>query len=315
MTPMRHRGWLSVLMGGLGSAGGYLAASVAAAWLEPTFSWRILWLLNLPTGLLVILLGRFIPESPRFLLHEGRVDEARQHMARFDIELVRIPDGQPRAQLSHATEFKRLFRKPYLILTLTVCVYGVAWGLVNWGFLTWLPSIMRDFLHLDGRIAYALLARSALFAVPGCILVAWLYGFWSSKRTMVLFAVGTATVLASFATLKPDSSQAYFSLLTVLLLICSSGMIAMLSPYSVELYPTRLRASGGGVAASSSKIGGVFGPSAVALIMSACPSLTIPVLALVAPLLLAATALWFNGKETSGKRLEDLQQTEQLVPS
>lgn len=313
MTPARHRGWLSVLMGGIGSAGGYLAASGAAAWLEPIFSWRILWLLNLPTGLLVILLSRFIPESPRFLLHEGRVEEAKHNLAKFGIKLVpTLGEAQP-SVASHATEFKQLFRRPYVVLTLTVCFYGVAWGLVNWGFLTWLPSILRDFLHMDGKIANRLLAKSALFAAPGCVLVAWLYGFWSSKRTMILFAVGTAAVLAGFAAFKPGASPALFSLMTVLLLIGLSGMIAMLSPYSVELYPTKLRASGGGVTASSSKVGGVVGPSAVALIMTAFPGLAIPALVLAAPLLLAAGVLWMNGKETSGKRLEELQETPQVI--
>jgi putative MFS transporter len=309
MTPARHRGWLSVLMGGLGSAGGYLAASGAAAWLEPIFSWRILWLLNLPTGLLVILLSRFIPESPRFLLHEGRVAEAKHNLDRFGIELVPASDEAQQSVVNPATQFRQLFHKPYVVLTLTVCFYGVAWGLVNWGFLTWLPSILRDFLHMDGKIAYQLLAKSALFAVPGTILVAWLYGFWSSKRTMILFAIGTATVLAGFSTFRPGCNQTLFSLLTALLLIGLGGMIAMLLPYSAELYPTKLRASGGGVTASSSKVGGVVGPSAVALIMTAFPGLAIPALSLAAPLLLAAVALWINGKETSGKRLEELQET------
>jgi len=308
MTPARHRGWLSVLLGGLGSAGGYLAASGAAAWLEPIFSWRILWLLNLPTGLLVILLSRFIPESPRFLLHEGRVAEAHHNLARFGIELIPASGAEPRDVANHAVDFKQLFRKPYLALTLTVCFYGVAWGLVNWGFLTWLPSILRDFLHMDGKIAYQLLAKSALFAAPGSVLVAWLYGFWSSKRTMVLFAVATAAVLGGFAMFKPGCSQALFGALTALLLIGLGGMIAMLLPYSAELYPTKLRATGGGVTASSSKVGGVVGPSAVAFIMAAFPGLAIPVVSLASPLLLAAVALWMNGKETSGRRLEELQE-------
>jgi MFS transporter, putative metabolite:H+ symporter len=115
-------------------------------------------------------------------------------------------------------------------------------------------------------------------------------------------------VLAGFAFFKPGVNPTWFSLMTVLLLIGLSGMIAMLSPYSVELYPTKLRASGGGVTASSSKVGGVVGPSAVALIMTAFPGLTIPVLLLATPLLLAAAALWVTGKETSGKRLEELQE-------
>jgi len=313
MSPARHRGWLLVLMGGVGSAGGYLAASGAAAYLEPIFSWRILWLLNLPTGLLVILLSRFIPESPRFLLHEGRVEEAQQNLAKFGIELIPTPEGAQRETVTHSTEFKQLFRKPYLILTLTVCLYGLAWGLVNWGFLNWLPSIMRDYLHMDGAIANRLLAKSALFALPGCVVVAWLYGFWSSKKTMAIFAVGTAVVLAGFATFKPGDSQTLFSLLTVLLLVCLSGMIAMLSPYAADLYPTKLRASGGGVSASSSKAGGIIGPYAIARIMTVFPGLAIPAIAVALPLLLAAAALFFNGMETSGERLEELQEKEWLT--
>ena len=35
--------------------------------LEPRFGWRVLWLIGLPTGVLLILLNRWIPESPRFL--------------------------------------------------------------------------------------------------------------------------------------------------------------------------------------------------------------------------------------------------------
>lgn len=312
MIPARHRGWLSVLVGGLGSAGGYLAASGAAAWLEPIFSWRILWLLNVPTGLLVILLSRLIPESPRFLLHEGRVEQAMRTLAKFDIELVRVPAGRAREEVDHAKEFKVLFRQPYVLMTCTVCLYGVAWGLVNWGFLTWLPTILRDYLHMDGHIANRLLAKSALFAVPSCVVVAWLYGFWSSKKTMIIFAVGTAVVLASFATVKPGVSVSQFSLLTALLLTGLSGMIAMLSPYSAELYPTKLRATGTGVTASSSKAGGVVGPSAVAFILSTFPGLAVPALSLVGPLMLAAVALWWNGQETSGKRLEDIQRAESV---
>ena len=307
IIPARHRGWMCVLVGGLGSAGGYLAASGFNAWLEPVYSWRILWLLNLPTGLLVILLSRLIPESPRFLLHEGKVDEARRTLARFDIELLSVAPNAPRETGDGSTKFHELFQKPYLWLTCTVCLFGLAWGLVNWGFLYWLPTILREYLHFDSQFANHLLAKSALFAVPGALVVAWLYGFWSSKKTMVLFAVGTAVVLVAFATFKPGDSPMLFSVLTVLLLVGLSGMVAMLSPYSAELYPTKLRATGTGITASSSKSGGVVGPPAVGFILSAFPGLVIPAVSLAIPLVLAAVALWYNGRETSGKRLEEIQ--------
>ena len=308
MVPARHRGWLSVLVGGLGTSGGYLAASGAAAWLEPIFSWRILWLLNVPTGLLVILLSRFIPESPRFLLHIGRVAEAENTLARFNIKLVRTAVTEQREVVKHS--IKQLFRKPYAAATLAVCIYGVAWGLVNWGFVLMLPTIMQDYLQLDAKIANRLLAKSALIAVPGCLVVSWLYGFWSSKRTLVVAAICTSFVLAGFATIKNGVgyNEVLFSVLTVMLLVGLSGMISMLPPYSVELYPTKLRATGGGLTASSSKLGGVLGPRAVAVIVTAFPGFVVPALSLAIPLLIAAVALWINGRETSGRRLEEIHE-------
>jgi putative MFS transporter len=309
IVPARHRGWLSVLVGGLGTSGGYLAASGAAGWLEPLFSWRILWLLNVPTGLLVILLSRFIPESPRFLLHMGRIKEAEGTLARFNVKLVRTAVTEQREVARHS--IAQLFRKPYAAATLAVCIYGVAWGLVNWGFVLMLPTIMQDYLHLNDKIANRLLAKSALIAVPGCVVMSWLYGFWSSKRTLVLAAIGTSFVLASFATIKSgeDYNQTVFSVLTVMLLIGLSGMISMLPPYSVELYPTKLRATGGGLTASSTKLGGVLGPRAVAVILMAFPGFFVPAISLAVPLLLAAIALWINGRETCGRRLEEIHQT------
>ena len=83
MMPSKHRGWALVLVGGLGAVGGYFAASGFSALLQPTFGWRILWLLNLPTGLSLVLLGALIPESAKFLLARGRREEAQAVMARF----------------------------------------------------------------------------------------------------------------------------------------------------------------------------------------------------------------------------------------
>src|SRR3546814_5821519 len=53
-VPAAHRGWLLVALGGVGTSAGYLLAAGAAATLEPLFSWRVLWLLNMPTGLVIL---------------------------------------------------------------------------------------------------------------------------------------------------------------------------------------------------------------------------------------------------------------------
>jgi putative MFS transporter len=70
--PARRRGEAVVLVAGVGTALGFLLTSWTAHWLVPTYSWRIMWLLGVPTGLVLILLNRYLPESPRFLFANGR---------------------------------------------------------------------------------------------------------------------------------------------------------------------------------------------------------------------------------------------------
>ncbi|HEY5390614.1 MAG TPA: MFS transporter, partial [Hanamia sp.] len=80
--PARHRGWMMVLIGG-DIMGAYIISSALASWLVPHYTWRILWLIGFPTGFILILLNRWIPESPRYLINNGRFKEAQNVMKRF----------------------------------------------------------------------------------------------------------------------------------------------------------------------------------------------------------------------------------------
>ena len=116
--PARHRSWLMVLIGG-DVAGAYLITSNLADWLEPTYGWRILWLIGLPSGVLLILLNRWIPESPRYLLARGRTDEAHAVMARFGAAIV--PDDAARelaAEERIRGGLRQLLRRPFGEITL-----------------------------------------------------------------------------------------------------------------------------------------------------------------------------------------------------
>ncbi|MEG8019524.1 MFS transporter [Sphingomonas sp. LR55] len=101
MMPTRHRGWALVLVGGLGAVGGYFAASGASALWQGTFSWRILFLLNLPTGLLLVVLGNFIPESAKFLIARGRIAEAETVMRRFGATARKVTTSSQSPRPSH----------------------------------------------------------------------------------------------------------------------------------------------------------------------------------------------------------------------
>lgn len=312
-VPAHHRGWLLVALGGLGTSGGYLLAAGAAAVLEPMFSWRVLWLLGLPTGALIIVLNRFIPESPRFLSSMGLHAQARALLARFagpGGRVERDDDAHPAPPVideGHPVAGTRdLIRGRHAAISWSLLMAGTAWGLVNFGFLLWLPTNLTA-LGVDAAAASALLARSAFYALPGIALVIWLYYRWSSFKSLVLFLALTAATLVVFAAL--DTLGVRSSSLTTVtiaaLLISVSGVIAMLIPYAAEIYPLRLRGTGSGVIAASSKFGGILGAGLGVLGFFDHFALSAALLAL--PMAAAAVMLARSGVETKGQRLEEIQ--------
>ncbi|MES2183021.1 MAG: MFS transporter [Pseudomonadota bacterium] len=317
--PAAHRGWLLVALGGIGNSAGYVLAAGAAALLEPQFSWRVLWLLGLPTGLVIIFLGRYIPESPRFLSSAGLEKEARAVLARFAGRPATTAAADPAAPPPIVVELepdllpvkagmRDLLRGSHASITWGLLACGIAWGLVNFGFLLWLPTNLGS-MGVDHSAANALLARSALLALPGIALVIWLYHRWSSIKALVLFTALTAATLLVFCALSALDirSAAAMVATTALLLVSSSGVIAMLIPYATEIYPVHLRGTGSGLIAAGSKFGGILGAGFGVLGIFSHFALSALLIAL--PMAIAAAVLLRNGIETRARTLEDIQRT------
>src|SRR5690348_146026 len=181
MMPSKHRGWSLVLVGGLGAVGGYFAASTFSAVLQPFFGWRILWVLNLPTGLTLVLLGAFIPESAKFLLARGRREEARRVMERFGSKAHKL---RPGGTIAARGEPARLTQAAFFGKLLALSLAAICFGLIYFGLLLWLPE---DLVSKGYGVAVSskLLAESALIAFPTTFLVAFTYSAWSSKWSLV----------------------------------------------------------------------------------------------------------------------------------
>jgi putative MFS transporter len=302
--PARHRGWLMVVIGG-DIAGAYVITSWLASELVPTFSWRILWLLGAPTGVLMILLNRWIPESPRYLLASGREAEARAVMSRYGAMVVE-ERSELEVERDVRSQWTQLFRPPLRNQTLAITLLGVGVGLVLFGFNLWIPSNLRK-LGFAEVTADRILRDSALIGLPFTFLVAWMYGFWSSKKTIVLLTSLTAAAMFGFA-IAGDAVVTNRALLYTLLVIPIWGInsvTAVLSVYSAEIYPTRVRSRGTGLAAGASKAGGVM---IIALVTYGVAAPSLPATTLVGgiPMALAAVAVLLFGVETRNRRLEQI---------
>ena len=313
-VPARHRGWLMVLIGG-DVAGGYILVSWLSSALTPEFGWRILWLLGLPTGLLLLLLNRWIPESPRFLIARGRDEEARAVMARYGAETVGDePSELVAVEGSLRGGWRELVSGRLRGSAFAVGLFGLGVGLVTFGFQLWIPSNLQK-LGFTEVTSDKILRDSALIGFPVTIAIALLYGFWSSRRTMILLGVGTALALLGFVA-AGDRVAHDRALLYVLLVVPITGIssvLAAVTAYSSEVFPTKLRARGTGLAAGASKAGGVL---VIALVAAAVapPSIADTALIGAIPMALAAVAVTVFGRETRSRRLEEIAAEELAAP-
>jgi putative MFS transporter len=153
-----------------------------------------------------------------------------------------------------------------------------------------------------------LLARSAILALPGIGVVIWLYHSWSSIKALVLFIILTAVTLLAFFMLGSIGAQSATAMViaTALLLVSSSGVIAMLIPYAAEIYPVHLRGTGSGVIAASTKFGGILG--AACGVLGVLGDLALSALLIALPMAISAIMLIRSGVDTRGRRLEEIQE-------
>lgn len=312
ILPTKHRGWCLVLLGGIGTIGGYFATSESSALLQPFFGWRIMWLLGFPTGVILVVLSPLLPESARFLVQMGRFKEAQEMLARYGSAIVLSPEN-PKAKHETATAIigneqsrVRSSLRPLLGLVVALTLTALAWGLVNFGVLLWLPGSLMATGRSMG-LASTLIARSTLIAVPTIALTTYLYTVWSTKRVLIL-AIGITTV-GLFATLLANSRA--FSVISnplisvALLVVGTSAVISILLPYTSESFPVRLRGRATGWVAGCSKIGGVMA-QAFAL-MALVPAFALTAGAIAIPMVGALLLVAIFGHETRALDLRELE--------
>jgi MFS transporter, putative metabolite:H+ symporter len=311
-VPARHRGWLLVLVGGGAAGAGYVLTSWLAGALTPHYSWRILWLIGLPTGVLFIALNRWIPESPRFLLAAGRRDEAEKVMRHFGAEVVAGEDQTAREDNGRGG-FRQIFSRPFAGPSAAIIILAIGVGLITYGFQLWIPTNLQHLGYSAVNSDYIVRNAAAIGLIP--VLIATVaYGFWSSKKT-VFVSFGVLSLALIGFVIAGNSLAHHHGLLTALLVLPLAGtslLGAIAMVYAAEVYPTRIRSRGAGVAAGATKTGGVL---IIALVVAATttPSIALTATIGVIPLVIGLVIFGWAGRETRNRRLEEISGTEEVL--
>jgi len=298
--PAKKRGSRLVILESFWALG--TVAAAALAWLiVPRFGWRVLFAVSALPGLLLFVIRKEVPESPRFLIAKGRVADARAVLSRVAaINGTTLPDEAIEAPSAPAaTRSRDLFAPNYRRTTVFLWIVWFMISLGYYGVFTWLPSWFRSKgFALPSVYPNAFLM--ALAQLPGYFSAAWLVERWGRRSTLgvYLFASGAfAWVFYLAATPTAVVASACF------LSFFALGAWGALYAYTPEAYPTAIRTTGIGAASGMTRIAGAIAPSIGALVGGG--SLALPLAVFALAYAVGGTGAFLLPRETRNEALED----------
>jgi MFS transporter, putative metabolite:H+ symporter len=312
-VPTSKRGLIGGLTTGLLPAGPLLAAMLSA-WLGPVIGWRGLFAVGLLPAFMALVIQAWVPESPRWLITQGRIEDARRALAwalRMEPAALPLPTVLPDKQ---PVAWGELFRYPRSIAA--GCLTGLAQtgavGLALWGVVLFVLV-----LRVTPAEAAYLTIWVSLIAIPGRVLGAWLSEAIGRRYGGALTAAAGAVsmLLAGYMHDWFIGAVSVYYLMNLVQSFFGNANFAVVFPYMTELWPANLRASGFGLVYGVSNLGKFIGPAGLALIAGASNYLTpqategaiIPAFIYFAAwYVLGASAFMFVAFETRGRTLEDI---------
>lgn len=314
--PTRVRGKYSAILEGFLPVG-FVAAGILVYFLMPVTGWRGVFIALAAPSLLLLVIRRAVPESPRWLETVGRDADAECTVSAIE-EKVRHRSGMvtlpPIAKIPDALEVGRhstleilaeLWRAPYARRTLMLWVVWFFTLLGYYGLTSWLGALLQAAGYQATKsVFYTIIISTA--GIPGFFFAAWLLEAWGRKKASILMLLGsalTAYIYGQCAALKLPIGAVVAAGLAMQFFFF--GMWCVIYAYTPELYPTRARATGAGMASSIGRLGSIIGPYAIGVALPVIGQGGVFAMGAVC-FLISAVTIAVLGQETRGISLEEV---------
>lgn len=266
-APSHLRGRFIVLLESFWGVG-WLVAALISYLLIPQFGWQVAFIIGALPALYVFLIRLHMPESIRYLISKGRIDEARQIILKLE-EKLGVPsrpftndfadEATPIFKLNVFTLWTKAFRVRTIMLWLAW--FGIVFS--YYGIFMWLPSIVfSQGFEVVKTFEYVLIMTLA--QLPGYFAAAWLVDVIGRRYTLSSFLLMSGVCAYFFGNAATASellmwgaAMSFFNL----------GAWGVIYTYTPELYPTAIRALGSGWAAGFGRIGGMLAPMLVGVLL------------------------------------------------
>ena len=309
----RTRGAFTGIMDSLLSAGYFISPLLGALIIPnmaPDVGWRTLFLLGGLPIVYVLVIAKFLPESPRWFEIKGRREEAEHLMSSIEREVEQqwgrpLPPVGPitpvvvsKQRVPISTLFQREYRTRTLMCWLALgCTFFIFYSIQ-----VFMPTVVSQMgFSLTSAFIFTSIIVGA--SIPGKILEAWLVEKWGRKPVIISFTLIAVACTFVFGFLR---GAVPVLAVGIVMSFFGIGMNPAVKIYVAENYPTRIRATGVATAEAVGRlISGVLAPAYFPFLLAssgvAAAYSFVGVLGLI-----GVGAVMLFGTETKGRTLEQI---------
>lgn len=292
-----------------GAATAYLAGEAMLNLGGPD-GWRLALASTAVIGVMLFIVRLETPESPRWLISQGRSAEAEAIIGHIYGPGFGLKNLSVQAESTNLS-FINLLHSGYGKRMAFVAVFWTCSVIPVFAVYAFAPQVLSA-LHLSGGwAAYGSIAITLLFVV-GCIIATRLVNHWGRRKLLLHSFLWSGLALLLLGLLRDGPSMIILLMFGLYALFIGGAQVLQLV-YPNEIFPTRIRAGAVGVGTSLSRIGAAIGTWLVPISLQNIgigPTMYIAASITFIGLIVA----WFMAPETNARRLEDAAALEENCP-